>query len=256
METTTLQVAYIYDEQPIADVEIDLFLVATWYNGAYHLTEEFADVDVDFSDLTSPSDWRDEGELIDDFIHDLDCTCLTCQDTDTTGDATFDDLIYGVYYVDVEDADYENGTLVSSPVLLTLPAYDASTDTYTYDVVMEPKVVYVQNPTTPDKPTTPTTPTTPDDPDEPDEPDVPDVPDVPEEPDEPDIPTVPSIPTIQRDPDDPLLNIPNPNVPTDGREAELPQTGTYAWLILPLACMGSACVLIAGFVLKDKKVKP
>ncbi len=258
----SISVEYVYDNQPLSDVEIEIYLVAVWHNGQYVLTSEFSDSEVDFTDLTTPSLWRDEGIVIQDYIHDEDCTCQSCQYTDSAGTTSFTQLDHGIYYVDVADVSYEDGTLSSIPVLLTLPAYDNATDTYTYDVVMEPKVVYIEDPEVP------TTPSKPDEPDDPDEPDIPEIPEIPEnpeipeipetpnDPDRPKIPTIPTEPDPSDDPDDPLFGIPDPDVPRDYMDDELPQTGTNAWMILPLFLTGWALLFIAIFLFKEKKVKP
>lgn len=257
--SASITVEYLYDEAPVENVEIDIYLIATWTNGAFLLTEEFDQLGIDFDDLTSPSDWREEGDTVEDYIHDESCDCDDCQHTDQSGTALFNNLTYGIYYVDVADTPFEDGNLISSPVLLTLPSYDTSTNSYTYDIVMEPKVVYVEEPDVPETPTTPSDPDDPDDPDEPEIPEIPEIPAIPEEPDDPDKPKTPDIPHDPYDPDDPdepLFGIPDPDVPRDNWEFELPQTGTNAWLIVPLATVGLGLLLFALFAGRGKKRRP
>lgn len=244
---SSITVDYVYNDQPLEDVEIEIYLIAVWQNGVYQLTGEFTDLDVDFTDLTSPSDWRDEGITVDDYIHDDNCICTDCQHTDEFGHTSFTNLTAGIYYVDMEDMAYEDGTLVSSPVLLTLPAYDDTTSSYVYNIEMDLKVAFIKEP---DVPTTPTTPTTPEDPEEPEEPEEPETPEVPE------IPEVPETPEIPETPTDPLTEIPDTRIPTNRRDPELPQTGTDTWLALPLALVGISLLILSFFIFRTKKVKP
>lgn len=250
----SITVDYVYDEQPLEDVEVEIYLIATWVNGQYQLTDDFHDLNVDFSDLSTPSDWRDDGETVEDYIEDERCTCADCLSTDGTGSATFHSLTYGIYYVDVADADYGDGTLISSPVLVTLPSYDTTAGEYIYHVTMTPKVAYDE---TPEVPTIPTEPDDPDEPDEPDIPDIPEIPDIPDEPEIPDDPDDPDTPYHPGDPDDPNIpelpydpDIPvfplDPDVPRSPGfpfDPDIPQTGSYRWLVAPLAGLGVLLLL-------------
>lgn len=235
-EDASITVEYIYNEDILEDVEVEIFLIATWENGSYELTEDYLDLEIDFEALSSPSSWRDEGEVVEEFIGDKDCGCESGQYTDDTGMVTFSSLSYGVYYVSVADVTYEDGILLSSPVLLTVPSYDESANSYVYDIIMEPKVAFIIQPDDPDTPNNPKNPSDPDDPDDPD------IPDIPEEPEIPDIPVIPDEPEI-------------PDIPVIPDEPEIPQTGSKQWLVLPLGLLGSGCILLAIFGLGEKKEK-
>lgn len=248
LQNTSLTVNYTYDEEPIEGVEVELFLVASYVNGDFTITEEFEGLEVDFETLSTPSAWREEGELVDEFIHQEDCCCEACQNTDDGGVTTFTGLEYGVYYVDIADVSYEEGTLISDPVLVTLPSYDNATYSYTYDVTMEPKVAYIMEPYTPDKPFNFTDEEEPEEPEvteeteEPEEQEVLEEPEVQEILEESEILEVPEEPEKIDDLDVPEIS----EVPDsiDDYDEEIPQTGTYQWLVAPLAGIGILLLLL------------
>lgn len=244
-EDLTLTVEYIYEETAIPETEVDIYLVASWVEDSFILTEAFQEVGIDFSISDSPSLWREEAELIVQYIADTNCDPTASQATDETGCTSFADLESGVYYVRIANTKYEDETLLSSPILITLPLYTSETNTYTYDVVMAPKMSVDITPTTPTTPTTPSvTPTpTPEGEGTPEDPSL----DIPEN----------GIPLIYME-NDPLADIPEGDVPLTLVifDQPIPLTGTTTWVILPLALVGVGLVLFALIALrkKDRKV--
>lgn len=251
-EELTLTIEYVYDDDFIEDAEVEIYLVATLENGKYVLTEQFADLDVEFEDLTTNSSWREEGELIEEYVHDEHCNCEDGQCTDENGFTTFCDLEYGIYYVDVEDVSYGDGTLISSPVLITLPMYDDESNTYVYDVIMQPKVMFIEEP---DNSTTTTNKKNknndPDDPEDTEYPEEIEYPDAPQDLENPEIEQPPEEPQSPDDPQDPDVDVQQVS-----SEPKIPQTGTSAWLILPLAIGGLVLIIIGLFGLGKKRTKP
>lgn len=268
-EDSTLTVEYIHEETPIEDTNVAIYLIATWDYDTFTLTEDFETVGIDLNHLESPSEWRDEGEIVAQYIDDNGCTPVATQVTDSVGRTTFANLVPGVYYVDVADMDYEDGTLISSPVLTTLPFYTGETNTYTYHVVMEPKVAFEETPEVPSptptpsptstpRPSTPSSTPTPTPSSTPDPTPTP----VPTTPSTPDDPTDPGTPETPETPDTPedleLFEIPDPEVPLDPFLLEIfdlpvPLTGSTAWLIIPLALVGAGLILFGLFGLGKKR---
>ncbi len=231
-EPVTVTMDYIYEEKPVEDVLVEMYLVANWIDGDFTLATQFQDLDISFADLTTPSSWRDEGEKIEQFVLANQCVTSMSQKTDGYGRVIFTVAEHGVYYVDVADALFEKGKLVSSPVLVTLPNYDNKTDKFIYQVEMAPKVSFEEIPEEPDKPVKP------------------------DEPDDPDTPRPPVTP-----PEDPLIDLPDGEVPHGTQVPDedvphgtrLPEAGTWVWLIIPLAIGGLILVIVSVFTPRKKK---
>lgn len=238
-EGSSLTVEYEYDGMVYEDVEVSIYYVASWEDNNFILTKTFEDSGVVLEATTTPSasEWKEMGETLEEYIHDIDCECEDCQHTDSYGISTFDNLSDGVYYVEFEDVVCEDGTLISDPVVVTLPSYDGITNTWDYDLVVDLKVALIEldepedpgDPTTPNKPSRIKRTSNSEDPEEPEDPETPEEPDEPDKPEEPEEPVEILI-----------------------EEGAIPQTGSMSWLVTPLAFAGIVLFFLGLLGLKRK----
>lgn len=233
----TLTVEFEYDGIAFKDVEVTLYYVASWEDNEFVLTETFADSGVVLETTTTPSasEWQEMGETLEEYIGDIECDCNDCQYTDDDGVYVFEDLEDGVYYLAFADVYCEDGVLISDPVMVTLPAYDGTTNTWDSDPTVDLKVAFTLQPDDPDNPDDPDPykPKKANDPKEPDDSEEPDVPEEPENSDTPEAIDAPDEQIIQ----------------------EIPQTGSWSWIVTPLALLGMILFLfgVLGMVKKGRE---
>ncbi len=216
-DESSLIVDYEYNGTVYPDVEVEIFQVAKWENSGFVLTDPFSSCGITFelADQPSVSTWLQYAKTLETYVQEKGCTCTQCKETNNNGFCEFENLDNGIYYVEFPDVVCKDGTLTSNPMIISLPIYKETTDTWEYEVEIDLKVAWIADPIIPKKPDEPETPN---DPDEPDKPDTPDEQDKPDE-------------------QEPM---------------GIPQTGSLRWLVNPLAGVGLLLFLL-GILVNVKK---
>lgn len=121
----------ISEKNDKSGVKFAISKVADITGGEYQLVDTYKEVDVSLNDMESSNDLEIAANLLQK-VASADNTLVT----NSNGKCSIDDLDVGVYLVYATDiAKYENIT----PFLISIPAWDESTKTMSYDVEVIPK---------------------------------------------------------------------------------------------------------------------
>lgn len=113
------------------NVKFALSKVADIKDGEYKLVDTYKDVDISLNDIKTSNDLEIASNLLQK-VASADKTLTT----DSNGKCSVDDLEVGVYLLYAVDiAKYENIT----PFLISVPVWDSSSKTMSYDVEVIPK---------------------------------------------------------------------------------------------------------------------
>ena len=139
----SLTINYIHDKEPIAGVRFDIYRVADVDEYAkFTLTGDFDIYPVQVNNLTS-QEWKMLAETLSGYVQRDKLTPLESGTTDENGKRIFTNyqqgLKAGLYLVIGETLTDDDYTYTTEPFLVSLPNLDEVSDTWVYDVTVEPK---------------------------------------------------------------------------------------------------------------------
>lgn len=146
-----IQFNYTHNDNPLDDVDVRVYQVAELLDdGTYAMTQEFADIEMDFYQLEVMSYWIN---LKNEIEHHVDYKMITPDYefvTDDAGNYNLDDLDLGLYYITAEYEDDGLYAYYSEPLLIFVGQFDDDLDKWVYEFTIIPKisVVSLNNPAT------------------------------------------------------------------------------------------------------------
>lgn len=156
--TYTLRLDCRYEGKALSGVSVRLFRVADAdVRGGYTPTEDFSASGVALTGLDSAGQWREAAQALSVWAKQQALTPLTSQTSGGDGAAVFPALKAGLYLVELEPLRRAGGVYTFTPLLAAVPTL--SSDGWTNETVVLPKVAFEKDgkPSQPDsEPDTPT----------------------------------------------------------------------------------------------------
>lgn len=108
----------------LADTEFRVYRVAKFERtGALTLTDEFAELSVDFVELDQAG-WRELAETLSGYVLSEEIEPAQTQKTDAKGDAVFDELKPGIYLVTGDSTLTKTHYFIPMPTMIAIPDVD------------------------------------------------------------------------------------------------------------------------------------
>lgn len=136
-KSSSLYVTYQYDNVVLTDADISIYYLASINaDGTYTFTSEYASVAFDTTDISSSS-LTLQAETINNYIVSSSLSAYEVIATDTNGNASFSNLMPGLYLIVVEDVVLDNNQYYASPTIISIPTIE--NNTYLYDITVNIK---------------------------------------------------------------------------------------------------------------------
>lgn len=156
-QAVLFSISYRVDGRPLQGIRFSVYQIASMdAQGSIRLIAPFSELPVRLPDGNAVEEWRILATTLEGYIQSKQMTPTDVGTTDTSGALSFphgvERLAHGVYLVLGESCTIGNTVYVPTPSIVMLPAIDALTQDWNYEITIEPKTEIRRIPTSSEQP--------------------------------------------------------------------------------------------------------
>ncbi|MFI3206666.1 MAG: Cna B-type domain-containing protein [Clostridia bacterium] len=139
---------YCYNDTPLNDIEFRVYQITSLDEDANHvLNSKYSEVELDYDLMYESEYWLAFRDNLQNYINYEMIEPEFVFYTDNAGAYHLEDLELGVYYIEAETSVENELTIFSEPILITVGSYEESNELWVYHYTVQPKVAVLDDET-------------------------------------------------------------------------------------------------------------